>query len=226
MTHAHRLWVMCAAASCVTLAPALSNAQSTLTTRHFYQGDNPAPFSSFHTDWAPGLYKAQCSSGGPVMGLSINLGYARAVGCVTPSPFGYPLPFPDTSGSSANTQTFFASDSPGYTAHTHVAYDWDPGYHKGECPGASIVIGLAQNPQPLELGKILCSSHNYDLTGSPCSVRTYSSNAGAPLGSGWEAGYAKFQCDVGQVMVGVSSHPTVHLPHRILCCGMGPVPSF
>src|SRR5262249_278563 len=120
------------------LAPAPALAQSAPTPRAFDTDSNPDPWP--YTDWAFGEFKAQCSSGGPVMGLSAY-GEAHSVLCKTPATSGADFPFQDTSNDSTYQQSFYSSNSSAYGSRG----DWDYGYYKGECPGPGrFVIGVSQ----------------------------------------------------------------------------------
>jgi hypothetical protein len=204
-------------------------AQQAATPRPFYASDSPSPWP--YTDWAPGDYKAQCSSGGPTMGLSAlgpvsgsggaPGGGAQAHSTLCKSPNSGSFPFSDTSGSPSQVQTFYSSDSAGYGARG----DWDHGFYKGEC-SQGFVIGVAQRTDR-RMDKILCSYPCIDdgMSASTninnCTVRTFPGDnpSGLPDGN-WDPGSYKLACDPGKVMVGISSYPVSHNPHAILCCSL------
>ena len=115
----------CAVVAAYGLAATPARAEVGPVAYSFDTSDNPLPFP--YSDFAPGELKAECSSGGPVAGLSAspNGGKAHSLLCQTPSHDATSFPF----NSSAVAEVFSTSNSQLFGGRG----DWDPGYLKGEC---------------------------------------------------------------------------------------------
>lgn len=203
-------------AALVGLYAARASAQAAATPRAFDSGDNPSPFP--YSDFASGEYKAECSSGGVVFGLSA---YSSAHSALCESPFtldgGGAFSF-NTSGTS--TEVFSSSDST-----DHGTYgDWDSGYYKGDCPANKFVIGLGQTTGGA-LDHTLCASgtisggQQWGPSTLGCRTLTLPGDHPSSLPDGdWADGYYKLECDYSEVIVGVSVDTSNHHPHAIHCC--------
>lgn len=199
----------------VVVWSAFAVAQQAPTARSFDAGDSPAPFTPTHVDWASGEYKAQCSTGGPVMGLSAateaNGGQAHSILCK--SPISGPFNFADTSNFfiQEEREDFSSGDSVG-------AREWDRGSIKGDCIN-HFVIGVAQTTDG-RLGQLLCSDDCMMglIPGTTCNLLTFPGDSPGLPDTQWADNYYKLECGANQLVVGMSVNPNTHRPHGILCC--------
>ena len=182
----------------------------------FDTSDNPLPFP--YSDFAPGELKAECSSGGPVAGLSASVsGNAHSVLCESPSHNGTTsFPFSST----AVTEAFSTSDS----AHVGGRGDWDPGYLKGECAVGNVVSGVAQTLSG-QIDHLECTHYavgDVSLSaGTTCSVHAFPGDYPSPFPyNDWAPNNYKLECDANTTLVGVSADLNAHHPHAILCCSL------
>ena len=197
------------------LAPSPARAEIGPVAYSFDTSDNPLPFP--YSDFAPGELKAECSSGGPVDGLSATVGgSAHSVLCETPFHDGSSFPF----NSTAVTEVFSTSNS----AHFGGRGDWDPGYLKGECAVGNVVNGVAQTGGG-QIDHLECTHYATGLnnvsTNTACQAHTFPGNYPSPFSySDWASGDYKLECDPGTTLVGISADVNAHHPHAVLCCSM------
>lgn len=192
-----------------------ASAEQTATPYAFDNGSSPDPFP--YTDWDYGEFKAQCSSGGPVVGLSAaTTGRAHSVLCKSPIANGDAYPFySDTS----TVETFLSSNSTHYGSHG----DWDNGYYKGECSSTEFVVGTAQTTGGA-FGRFICGGITTTdglRPSNTCHTVAFPGNNPNSFPDGdWAYGYYKLACNPGEVTVGMSADPSTHNPHAILCCAL------
>lgn len=179
----------------------------------FDTSDNPLPFP--YSDFAPGELKAECSSGGPVAGLSASVsGEAHSALCETPLYGGTSFPF----NSAAVTEVFSTSDSADFGGRG----DWDPGYLKGECAVGNVVNGVAQTLSG-QIDHLQCTHYavgfNSWSADTTCTAHAFPGDYPSPFPyNDWAYGDYKLECDLGTTLVGISADPSAHHPHAILCC--------
>jgi hypothetical protein len=200
-------------------------------TRTYDNSNSPSPWPGAYFDFAWNQYKAECASGGVVVGLSADTSgtlYPHAVYCrsteVVPLLFAQSTPAnPDE-----RDEVFSASNSLDYGHHPiNGNADWDYGYYKGECPMGAMVTGIAQSPfsttRPVDT--IHCST----TAGPMCyqsganfvstnSCHTVTLPAGGNSYTDWDYNYYKVSCGAHEVVVGVSTDTINQHPHAILCC--------
>jgi hypothetical protein len=82
------------------------------------------------TDWDPGAYKTECAPNEFVAGVSQSSGNGELTSILC-CPGG-------VTHQSCDTQVFYDSDSAAYTGP-----DWNPRYHKGQCPAGQYVAGIS-----------------------------------------------------------------------------------
>jgi hypothetical protein len=210
-------------------------AQQAATARAFDSGDSPNPWSG-DDDWAFGYYKAECSEGGPAVGISAQHSGATAHSVLCKSPINGPFQW---FTSNRETEIFSSSDSVDYPSHCApgTSCDWDAGYLKGECSDTEFVIGVAQGPPQqgafsagldhIRCGYFLFNPNGYTPS-TTCHTVSLPGNHPASLPDGdWAPGigvfgqplYDKLECNPFEVMVGVSVGTfSPHKVHSIRCC--------
>ncbi len=103
--------------------------------------------------------------------------------------------------------------------------DWDVGYWKAECARNEVMVGISQTTDR-RLSRVLCAPMNQNRSNvSRCTQITFSNlgdNRLNTLSENWDPGYSKHECGLGQVMKGVSRHPTTGEIHKMLCCDEQP----
>ena len=221
------IFVLC----CVLHGSAVALAQQAQTPRVFDQNsDNRPPSSTF--DWRPGSTKAECLSGGPVVGLSANFysspSYqAHAVLCR--SPISSPLTFFQDNPPSPHhekTEVVLSGDSEDFGYHPVGGNkDWDPGSFKAECQGGRFVIGVSQTAFTGRIDAVRCSetTTSANVSTSTCHTEMFPGDHEWPSYASpmdWSAGFEKLICKASEVVVGVSTSPTTNHPHAILCCSL------
>ncbi|NNB84364.1 protease B [Corallococcus exiguus] len=159
-------------------------------------------------EWAPGSYKAECASGEPATGLSLNPSsrHTRLALCRTGNDSRYPH-------DGCYARYFSTSDSRG----TIATGDWDPGYYKGECGSNEFVAGVAQSTAH-EITAVLCCPGNVAHTS--CSARVFDgqdSRESSTSGE-WDAYNWKGECGSGRYVGGLSRSSSGGAPHALLCC--------
>lgn len=159
-------------------------------------------------DWAPGAYKAECASGEPVTGLSLNptSRHARVALCRLGGDSRYPH-------DGCYARSFSTADSRG----TSATGDWDTGYYKGECGTNEFVAGVAQSTAN-EITAVLCCPGN--VAHNACSARVFDgqdSRESSTTGD-WDSNNWKGECGPGRYVGGLSRGTTDGAPHALLCC--------
>ena len=164
-------------------------------------------------DWAPGQYKAECSSW--VTGVSESTAdhTPHAVLCNLVSGMGTPGVF-------LGSLDFSGGDN---RPSPYLSTDWDPGYSKAECGRSQngAVVGVAQTTAGT-VTKIACRA------GAPagavngqadCQVRMfYSRDSIGNASSNWDAGTFRGECQAPMFLRGLSRDPVSGAPHALLCC--------
>ncbi len=204
-------------------------------TRIFNAGDSPIPFSFF--DFKGNSFKAECVSGGSMVGLSVPMGGTpapHAIRCqnitsstvIAPSPIEFLQTNPESS--SEKDEFFSMSDSADVGHHgtfgTHGG-DWDFGFRKGECPVLSVATGIDQGTSGGQVDALHCA----DPAGAMClkdgaNLRSNTTCHVVTLPSGgnsygqWDAGNNMDTCAAHEAVVGVSVYTTNQHPHALLCC--------
>jgi hypothetical protein len=173
---------------------------------NFENGDARRTTSS--GEWANASYKAECASGEPLTGLSLNptTRNTRVALCRTASDPRFPH-------NSCYTRHFSTADSRG----TSATGDWDPGFYKGECGTNEFVAGVAQSTGH-EITAVLCCPGS--VAHNSCAVRVFDgqdSRESSDSGE-WDAYNWKGECGTGRYVGGISRSVSGGAPHALLCC--------
>lgn len=151
-------------------------------------------------DWAPSSYKAECASGEPLTGLSLNPSSrnTRVALCRIGNDSRYPH-------NGCYARYFSTADSRGTTA----TGDWDPGYYKGECGLNEFVAGVAQSTAH-EISAVLCCPGNVAHTSCVARVFDGQDSRESSASGDWDADNWKGECGPGRYAGGLSlSHPLI-----------------
>ncbi|AGC42915.1 protease B [Myxococcus stipitatus DSM 14675] len=159
-------------------------------------------------DWAPGEYKAECASGEPVTGVSLNPSSrnTRVALCRTGGDPRYPH-------DGCYARNFSTVDNRG----TSATGDWDPGYYKGECGPNEFVAGVAQSTGHAITAVLCCPG---SVTHTSCSALVFDgqdSRESSTTGD-WDADNWKGECGPGRYAAGLSRSTSGGAPHALLCC--------
>jgi hypothetical protein len=208
-------------------------AQDTAGVTRTYVGHNsPSPWSSLFYDFASGQYKAECVSGGVMVGVSADTsGVLNPHGIYCKSTETNPLYFDQSNPETSNErdESFSSADSADYGHHPVGGNaDWASGYYKGECPVGSVATGIAQSANSSQsVDTLHCSKtigqmcYNFGFWyQSNTTCHTVALPSGGNSYTDWDFGYYKVSCGAHEAVVGVSTDTTNHHPHSILCCGL------
>lgn len=189
----------------------------------YYGGDSRG--SSSEGDWDTGQYKGECTSGDPVVGISVpdsNTGsslFPHGLECENGSLVMNPP-------AKTNTHSLTGSDDRAdFSTGT-----WDSGTHitKAECAYNEAVVGISEFSSH-KASKILCAaiSSQADADPNSCHTLTYSATSDNRRGTGggdWDSDYSKNQCGDFEILKGVSANNSTGELHAILCCTTQPYP--
>jgi len=169
-------------------------------------GFNWAPIG----DWARGSYKAQCSSGQPVTGVSEDVSetHVNSVLCSSSASWqNYPR----------SSACYGLSFNPGNNMIANPEGDWDRGYYKAECNTNEFVAGVSQSTSG-QINGIMCCPGS--VTHGTCATEVfYGKNSSHYAGPDWDSGFYKGQCAAGRYVAGVSATADgVGSAHGLLCC--------
>jgi hypothetical protein len=162
-------------------------------------------------DWAYGEFKGGCAANEWSMGVSasaVNSSRAHSLLCASAAP-GSPTSF--TSG--LHTLNISAAND-GYG--THVNYDWDLGFYKGECAPNEVVVGLSQSTSTGALLHVRCAAAG--ATAKNCRGVIGDNQESPANPTDWASGYRKTACGKGRAVAGVSRGTVTGGVHAVLCC--------
>ncbi len=170
-------------------------------------------------DWAYGSYKAQCSSGQPVTGVSSDPSETHMHGVLCQSDASWPL-YQQSSG------CYGLPFNPGNNMVADPEGDWDPpvngnGFYKAECNTNEFVAGVSQSTSGQIDGIMCCPGIGPSpLRHLSCNVEAYYlTNSFDYRGPDWDVGYYKGECAKGMYVAGVSSTADGYgSAHALLCC--------
>jgi hypothetical protein len=159
-------------------------------------------------DWSFGNYKAECASGEPLTGLSLNPASRRTriALCRTSGDPRYPH-------DGCYVRDFSTGDNRG----TSATGDWDVGYYKGECGTNEFVAGVAQSASHRIISVLCCPG---TVTHTSCSARVFEgqdSRESSATGD-WDTYNWKGECGPDRYVGGLSRNPSSGAPHALLCC--------
>jgi hypothetical protein len=203
-------------------------------TRTYDNSDSPSPWPGAYLDFAWNQYKAECASGGVVVGLSADTSgslYPHAVFCKSTEIV--PLLFAQSNPENRDEkdEVFSTSNSPDFGHHpVNRDADWDFGHYKGECPVGAMVTGIAQSPfsttRPVDTihcsttAGPMCARSGYSFVSTnSCHTVTLPGGGDSYTDWDWDYYYYKVSCRAHEVVVGVSTDTINQHPHAILCCG-------
>jgi alpha-tubulin suppressor-like RCC1 family protein len=164
-------------------------------------------------DWAQNEFKGGCAANQWTMGVSAAAdGSSRAHSVLCSS-----IPGPKSLTSNLHTLSI-SSGNDGYG--THVAYDWDPYFYKGECAPNEVVVGLSQTTSAGALSHVRCAPAGASATNCrPLAFPGNNNNQESPGDpQDWAYGYYKAECGKGGAVAGVSRDVVSGAVHAILCC--------
>jgi hypothetical protein len=162
-------------------------------------------------DWAFSEFKGGCAANQWSMGVSasiVNSSRAHSLLCTSAAP-GSPTSFT----SALHTLNISAAND-GYG--THLNYDWDAGFYKGECAPNEVVVGLSQSPITGALRHVRCAAAAATATNCRAVIGDNQESPGDPID--WASGYRKTACRKGSAVAGVSRGTVTGGVHAILCC--------
>jgi hypothetical protein len=165
-------------------------------------------------DWARGSYKAQCSPGQPVIGVSSDVSETNVHSVLCQSNSSWP-------NYMQGSACYGLSFDPGNNMIANPEGDWDRGYYKAECNTNEFVAGVSQSTSG-KLNGIMCcpGGASAALRHRSCNVETfYGTNSFDYRGPDWDSGYYKGECGNGRYLAGVSSTADgFGSAHGLLCC--------
>ncbi len=177
-------------------------------------------------DWKVGSFKAQCSPGQPVVGLSESIGESEvhSVLCGNEPDFAkYPQMAPNFANAGCHDLPF----NPGTNLAANPEGDWDFGAFKAECGLNEYVAGVSRAatspPAAGQIDSILCCPGN--VTHRQCNnvELLYGQNSQDYTSPDWDYGYYKGQCAAGFYVAGVSTAAiepleVIGASRALLCC--------
>ncbi len=171
-------------------------------------------------DWDPWRYKGECDPNRAMTGLSLapSSGRAHALLCGEDDTTKYL-----SQSAGQETRSFYWGDDRGNV--TGNWFDWDPGFHKGECTSGGYVAGVSQETSGATFS-ILCRNRASAGPPSSCSTVIMQNQDAREPGSltyDWSVGYYKGECGAGRYVAGVSQSPYWSatypgMPHALWCC--------
>lgn len=211
---------------CSILLPHIAKAD-TYTARTYNGGDSRGYTSESPSDWASGMWKAECANNERILGVSgtsdhssgADGAFGQAVLCDAGTVKT------DATQYSTRSLTGAGDDR----ADTGTS-DWDVNFKKAECGTDEVVSGISQTSlgttrlvSSLLCRKIICNNgtngNRYTSTESQCNtvVYSYPDNRLSYTDGDWSSGYMKNQCGDTQLLKGatVNSDGTIH---ALLCC--------
>jgi hypothetical protein len=114
-----------------------------------FWGQNFGYNGSVIGDWAYGSYKAQCSSGQPVTGISEDVSETHVNSVLCSSSASW-------QGYMQSSSCYGLSFNPGNNMISNPEGDWDRGYYKAECNTNEFVAGVSQSTSG-QINGIMCS---------------------------------------------------------------------
>jgi hypothetical protein len=180
-------------------------------------------------DWAGGSYKAQCSPGQPVVGLSqgTTSGTFAPHAALCGNGPDYNVKYPQSSCRSV----LFDDGSVNFPQNNPVPWtgnDWAPNYYKAQCNSNEYVAGVSQSsiwaPSGVanQLDGILCCAGS--VTQKSCTAEVlFAQNSPDFHPPDWDNGYYKAMCPQGKYVAGVSAFVNNEFvpngaAYSVLCC--------
>lgn len=173
-------------------------------------------------DWDYCHYKASCSTGQGLQGMSravTGAGPQRTAVCAQAGAdyFGAHRATLQATGDQRRAQRR-VNNNP----------DWDNGYWKLECGTDEYVAGVSQGSQVCSTGEgnfhgVVCAAGKASSLTQTCNTRVFNgSDSRATQSSGdWDPGAFKVECGTRQYVAGVSVDMTTLKAHALLCCNRG-----
>jgi hypothetical protein len=183
------------------------------------------PNSLASSDWSWLNYKAQCSSGQFMIGVSQDPheAHANTIHCGSVS---------QTANADGGGTCHGVLFDPQDDLETSVDGDWDLGYSMAECDTTEYAAGLSQSQSGAIDGLLCCVGNVSHSSCTPTDV-DYRQTSADLADRPWAFGDYVGQCPPGQYLAGISATPagtstgnggapdgggSPGAPHRLLCC--------
>jgi hypothetical protein len=183
-------------------------------------------------DWAPWSFKAQCSPGQPVVGVSQGSTSGtfgpHAALCGNGPDYGTKYPQSSCRSVPFDDGTDGTTIFPGNNPNPWTITDWQLNYYKAQCNPNEYVAGVSQSstgaPSKVanQLDGILCCVGA--VTQQSCKSEVlFEQNSKDFSYPDWDYGYYKAMCPQGQYVAGVSAFPPNEFvptgaAYSVLCC--------